>query len=419
MIACTAEMGRSTEPRQVSRARGIVAPGYEEVAEAFTANFERGEVGAAFAAYVDGEPVVDIWGGLADSGRGVEWREDTLIGVFSGTKGMVAVCLLLLIERGQIELEVPVCRYWPEFAAAGKEGILVRDVVCHQAGLPGLTTPVSAEEATDYVRMAALLAAQPSIREPQEGPIYHAMTFGWLCGELIRRVDGRSVGRFFAEEVAAPLGLEIWIGLPERLEPRVAVLELSAGFGELGSLVERDIDPVGWSIWANPPRYHDLAHNDRRWHAAEIPATSGIAAARSLARLYGCLANGGEIDGVRLLAEETIERGRRRLSVGRDPYLGEIAFATAFELQADPTGTTLPPDEFGHSGAGGSVHGAWPSLRTGFSYSQNMLHTLDGLDPRAEALLVALHAAARRAHAKRRNQGLRSSFERDGQSCDR
>ena len=376
-----------------------MADGFEEVAEAFARNFsELEEIGAAFAAYVDGELVVDLWGGLADARRNVAWGRDTLVGVFSGSKGIVAACLLLLLERGQLELDAPVCRYWPEFAACGKEDVLVRDVVSHQAGLPGLLTPASVEEATDAARMAQLLAAQRPIAPPGSGPVYHAVTFGWLCGELVRRVDGRSIGQLLRDEIADPLGLDVWIGLPARHEGRVAVLERSAAFGRGPSdlLVEREVDETAWSIYSNPPRWSphgELAANLRSWRQAEVPATNGIVNARSLARLYGCLARGGEIDGVRLLSPETVERGRRCLARGQDPYVGELAFATGFELQTGGVDLGPPTDAFGHSGAGGSVHGAWPGLRTGFSYAPNLLRSLDGGDPRAEALLTALHSA--------------------------
>jgi len=382
---------------------GFVAPGFEPVAEAFARNFaERGELGAAFSAHAGGELVVDLWGGLADRHRDVPWRHDTLVGVFSGTKGLVATCLLLLLERGALELDAPVSRYWPEFAAQGKQDILVRHVVSHRAGLPGLLTPVSVEEATDDVRMAQLLAGQPPLVPPGSKPCYHAMTFGWLCGELIRRVDGRSVGRFLREEIAGPLDLELWIGLPDREEHRVAVLERSDAFaGEHASAVgDRDADPIGWSIWSNPPRFSggELAANARRWHAAEIPATNGIVAARSLARLYGCLACGGELDGVRLLAPETIAEGRRCLSRGHDPYLdAPVAFGTGFKVQTHEMGLGPAADAFGHAGAGGSVHGAWPRLRTGFSYAPNLLLGLGAADPRAAALLSALHTSVANA----------------------
>lgn len=380
------------------RAAAFAAPGFERVAEAFERNFADGEeVGAAFAAYVDGVAVVDVWGGMADRAGGVPWAADTLVPVFSATKGLVATCLLLLVERGALELDAPVCRYWPEFAAAGKADVLVSDVVSHRAGMPGLLTAVSVEEATDDVRMAALLAAQRPIAAPGSEPMYHAVTFGWLCGELVRRVDGRSVGRFFAEEVAGPLGLEAWIGLPEQHEPRVAVLERGEAFGgeQDGMVVARETDEVAWSIWSNPPRFSEdgLAGNLRAWHAAEVPATNGIATARSLARLYACLACGGELDGVRLLAPETLERGRRCLARGQDPYLGEMAFATGFQLQTSELEMGREPDAFGHAGAGGSMHGAWPRLRVGFSYAPNRLASLDSADPRARALLDAVHAA--------------------------
>jgi CubicO group peptidase (beta-lactamase class C family) len=378
--------------------QGSAAPGFEDVVEVFERNFaDRGEVGAAFAAYLDGEPILDLWGGLADRQGAVEWKADTLAGVFSGTKGLVATCLLLLIERGQLELDVPVCRYWPEFAMNGKGGILVRDLVAHRAGLPGLLTPVGIEEATDDVRMAELLAAQRPISAPNAGPQYHALTFGWLCGELVRRVDGRTVGCFLREEIAEPLDLEVWIGLPERFEHRVAVLERDAAFERERSelALDPDDDVNAWSIWSNPPRFSDgqLAANLRCWHAAEIPATNGIVAARSLARLYGCLARGGEIDGVRLLLPETVEIGRRCLARGCDPYLGPVAFAVGFQTQTAEIELGPPADAYGHAGAGGSLHGAWPSLRTGFSYTPNLLGSLAKADPRAEALLDALHSA--------------------------
>src|SRR6185436_5278266 len=211
---------------------GFVAPGFEPVVEAFERNLtERGEAGAAFAAVADGTPVVDLWGGDADRMGGRPWQEDTIAGMFSGTKGLVATCLLLLIERGTLQLEARVADYWPEFAAHGKDGIRVRHLVSHQAGLPGITTPLTFQEAADDVRMARLLADQPAVWAPGERLCYHAMTFGWLCGELIRRIDGRSVGRFFREEIGEPLRLDAWIGLPAEEEPRVAVLETGEGFG--------------------------------------------------------------------------------------------------------------------------------------------------------------------------------------------
>ena len=224
------------------------------------------------------------------------------------------------------------------------------------------------------------------------------MTFGWLCGELVRRVDGRSVGRFLREEIAESLGVEVWIGLPECHEHRVAVLERGAAFGNDhdDSAARRDVDPVAWSIWSNPPRFADgeLAADQRRWHAAEIPATErdrdGTLAG---APLPAASPRAGEIGGVRLLSPETVEMGRRCLARGNDPCVGAIAFATGFQVQTSEMRLGPAADAFGHGGAGGSMHGAWPSLRTGFSYAPNLLASLSSLDPRANALLGAMHTA--------------------------
>ena len=382
-------------------AQGSVAAGFEPVATAFECNLrERGDLGAAFTAYVDGLPVVELWGGFADRAQGRAWERDTIAGIFSGTKGLVATCVLQLVERGALELDERVSTYWPEFAVQGKQEILVRHVVSHQAGLPGLTTPVTCEEAGDDVRMARLLAAQPALCPPGTRFWYHALTFGWLCGELVRRVDGRSVGRFFAEEIAGPLGLDAWIGLPAEQEDRVALLVRGAGFGmqrrdeQTGS----DGDPVAWSIWSNPPRFTSdpLPVNTRAWRAAEIPGSSGVASAAAVARLYGCLARGGELDGVRLLAPDTLELGRRCLTHDVEPYLETpMAFGVGYELQTEARPFGPPTVGFGHSGAGGSVHGAWPELRTGFSYVSTTLRDSRGTDPRGAALLEALHDAVR------------------------
>lgn len=384
---------------------GRVAPGFERVAEQFERNFERrGEVGAAFAATVDGRPVVDLWGGAADSRSGRAWDERTVVGVYSGSKGLVATCLLLLLDRGRLDLDAPVAAYWPQFAAHGKETIRVRHVVSHQAALPGLETAISNDEAGDHERIATLLAAQRPLAPPGTRFWYHALTFGWLCGELIRRVDGRTVGRFFAEEVARPLGLDAWIGLPPSEEPRVAWLERAEGFGaqKRSDAADGGSDPVAWSIWANPPRFGGgtLSANAPAWHAAEIPATNAIGSARALARLYGCLACGGAIDDRRLLDAATIELGRRCLQRGEEPYLqAPMAFGVGFQLQTEQLLLGPPHDAFGHCGTGGSAHGAWPSLRTGFSYAMNQLREVGDGDPRSTSLLEALHEAVSAARA--------------------
>jgi CubicO group peptidase (beta-lactamase class C family) len=372
---------------------GFVAQGYEPVAEEFERNFaERGELGAAFAVSRGGEPVVDLWGGVADRVRRRPWAADTLQIVFSGTKGLVAICMLILLERGELALEAPVAAYWPEFAEAGKEGVLVRDVVAHTARLPGLEAPVTWREATDARRMAALIAAQPQSGDPRAAGTYHALTYGWLCGELVRRVDGRSIGRFFAEEVARPLELELWIGLPEELEPRVSRVELAPSWGSSPAFtVERlAADPLLRSVFANPVRYQpeSFPWNERDWHAAEVPAANGIGTARSIARLYGSLG--------RVLSPETLELGRRPLSTRQDTLLGRpTSFGVGFQLLFDESPLGRVPGAFGHGGSGGSVHGRWPDAGLGFSYAMNLMRDDPG-DLRAAALLGALHASVER-----------------------
>ena len=372
---------------------GRVAPGFESVRAAFEANFRvRGELGAAFAAYRDGEPVVDLWGGTADRASERPWKEDSLQLIFSGTKGLVATCVLVLLDRGVLALDDPVAKHWPEFAAAGKEDVRVRDLVAHTARLPALQQQVSVDEILDDRRMAALLAAQPQSDDPRAAACYHALTFGWLVGELIRRADGRSVGRFFADEVAAPLALELWIGLPGRHASRVTTIEPSPA-----PAVE-DTDPLSRQVWANPPIWEPdvFGFNRPDLHACEMPAVNGIGTARALARLYGCLAIGGALADVRIVSADAIELGQQPLSVRREP-VGDVetAFGVGFRLPTS-AGEYGPVERaFGHTGAGGSVHGAWPDHGIGFSYAMNRMSN-DANDVRAASLLDALATSVER-----------------------
>lgn len=371
-------------------AEGFVAPGFEPIAVEFEKNFaDRGEVGAAFAAIHEGEVVVDVWGG--DDGSGRAWQEDTLQIVFSGTKGLMASCVLKLVERGQLDLDARVADYWPEFARNGKETVRVRHVVSHRAGLPGIVATISEDDLADYEKMERLLEAQPLAADPNAFNAYHALTIGWLCGALIRKIDGRTLGRFFAEEIAAPLGLEAWIGLPEELEHRVGRMVL--GDGMASPTQEMLADPVLRSIWANPLLFRDneMAWNRRLTHGAEIGGAGGIATARAMARYYACMALGGTIDGVTVLKPESIALGRSELSRFLDPFILELmAFGTVWAIQTPQRRFGPPADAFGHSGAGGSIHGAWPSSGTGFSYTMNEMR-VDPYDTRSRVLLAALH----------------------------
>ncbi|WP_433182354.1 serine hydrolase domain-containing protein [Actinoallomurus sp. CA-150999] len=379
---------------------GFVAPGFERVAEEFERNFaDRGEVGAAFAAVRDGRPVVDLWGGLADRAAARPWRQDTLQLIFSGTKGLVAVCLLMLIDRGLLGLDDLVADHWPEFAAEGKGHLRVRDVVSHQARMPGIRSPLAEADLTDPRRLAGLLAAQAPDPDPRAGLVYHALTHGWLAGELIRRVDGRTVGRFFAEEVAAPLGLDVWIGLPAAYEHRVSTLEYAPDWGTGPAADPRQLadDALFGRIWRNPPVFpaDRIPWNSRAFHEAEIPGAGAIGTARSMARLYGCLAGGGVLDGGTLLGPAALEQGRSPLAEGTDPFSGDpMAYGVGFQLQTPLRALGPAPDAFGHDGAGGSVHAAWPQKRVGFSYCMNRLRDAEPVDSRRRALLTALWRSA-------------------------
>jgi CubicO group peptidase (beta-lactamase class C family) len=364
---------------------GFVAAGFEPVRDEFERNFaERGELGAAFAVVGDdGAPLVDLWGGLADRASGRPWTADTTQVIFSGSKGLVSICMLILLERGALDLHTPVARYWPEFGQAGKERVLVRDVMAHTTRLPGLAQPVSWREATDARRMARLLAAQPQSADPRAEGAYHPMTFGWLCGELVARVDGRTLGRFFAEEVATPLDLELWIGLPEEQEERVATIEA----GPAWSAPAPEGDELASAVLVNPARFAPgaFASNERAWRAAEVPASNAIGTARSIARMYASLD--------RLLLPETIDLGRHpislRLDALRTPPIA-VSFGVGFQLQTEARSLGPPIDAFGHGGAGGSRHGRWPRQRVGFSYAMNRLADEIG-DPRGVVLLDVLH----------------------------
>jgi CubicO group peptidase (beta-lactamase class C family) len=359
-------------------------PGYESVCDEFERILASGdETGAAFTAIRDGEEIVSCWGGLADRRQGRPWAEDTVAVIFSGTKGLVAACMLLLTDRGLLDLEAPVCRYWPEFAANGKSAIRVRDCLSHTARLPGLAQPVTIAEITDSARMAGLLAGQAPCSDPRAALAYHPLTFGWLCGELVRRVDGRSVGEFFAGEFASVLSLDIWIGLPAGLEQRVASLELAPSWPEDAEADPQSRDPLWRAINANPPVF-DRKHfpwNSRDYHAAEIPGAGAIASARSMARFYASLPDVFSPDALRL--------AQTPLAAGTSALTGEkMRFSTGFQLQVDDR-FGPPPDAFGHAGAGGSLHGTWPEQRIAFSYVPSLLRGDDRVD-RARSLLRAL-----------------------------
>jgi CubicO group peptidase (beta-lactamase class C family) len=365
----------------------VVAPGYEEVAEVFAACVPADGPGGSFAAVVHGVTVIDVWQGTAGD-AGTPWRADSVCAIASGTKGVVATAMLMLVDRGALDLSAPVARYWPEFGAAGKADVRVADIVSHTAGLPGVVEPVAVDDLADPPKIEALLAAQEPI-VPIGLPTYHALTYGWLCDALVRRVDGRSIGRFVAEEIAGPLALDLSIGTPPERATRAAPLRPVATYALSAFLSDGEPDPRLAFVYGNPPvlaRLRDLL-------SVEIGGANCVTNARAMARLYGCLACGGEIDGVRILSGETVRLGRRQLSAGDDPLSGRaLRFGVGFELAPNPSALGPAPDAFGHTGTGGSSHGGWPALRTGFSFAMTELRP-ENDDGRARRLLDVLHRA--------------------------
>ena len=377
---------------------GTVAPGFERVRNAFAANFEQhGDVGAAFSLYHRGVKVVDLWGGVADVETGRPWVEDSIVLVFSSTKGATAICAHLLAQRGELDLDAPVARYWPEFAAGGKQDIPVRWLLSHRAGLPVFDKPLTIEEFLAWEPPVKALAAQSPVWEAGTAHGYHAGTCGWLVGEVIRRISGKSVGTFFADEVAGPLGLDFWIGLPESEESRVVpIIAVDLQEGEMDQqavtqkrrdLLEAARDPD--SLLNKATTTTPLDPNTGDYHAAEIPAGNGITDARSLARMYASLIGDG-VDGVRLLSDETVENASAEESNGRDEVL-QIATRFGLGFSLDQEGSLGQEGAFGHSGAGGSLGFADPKAGISFGYVMNKMQLVAGDDPRTLTLIAAAH----------------------------
>jgi len=381
---------------------GHCDPRFTAVREQFFRNFtERGDVGAAICVYLDGLRVVDCWGGHADAARARPFGPDTIVSVASTTKGMVALCAHMLAERGKLHLDAPVTRYWPEFAAAGKQDIPVRWLLSHRAGLPAIRRPLPTEALFDWEAMTGALAETAPWWTPGVRHGYHAVTYGHLVGEVIRRVDGRTVGAFLRDEVTTPLGADFFIGVPEDADARAAEVLAppppAAGEATIWDTILADPESVSGRTFLNPPRPPDLV-NTRAWRAAEIPAANGHTSARGVARVYAALARGGELDGVRLLAPATIERAIEEQSRGRDAVLTlPTRFATGFMLGMPGGVFECGPGRrtFGHPGRGGSIGFADPDARIGFGYvtNQYVTGTAKHPDRRVLSLVDAVYGA--------------------------
>ncbi|MEV0007234.1 serine hydrolase domain-containing protein [Streptomyces sp. NPDC047973] len=382
--------------------RGTVAPGFEAVRDAFVRNFEqRGERGAAVALYHHGRKVVDLWAGTRDVDGSEPWAVDTVQIVRSAGKSIAAAVPLLLHQRGQVDLDAPVSTYWPEFKANGKERVLVRDLLAHRAGLAALDQPLTPEQATDQVSGPEAVAAQRPQWEPGTDHGYHAQTYSWLVGELVRRATGRTIGRWVAEEIARPLGLDFWFGLPEDEAHRIGRIgpvdpPPVEGGGALRtrpkrSVVEAYADPASLTRRAFGAIDPLPEENDPAYRAAELPASNGVATARGLARCYAAMI--GEVDGQRLFAPATLTLARTEESAGPDRVLVvSTRFGLGFMLHG-PAAPLLGPGSFGHPGRGGSLGFADPESGIALGYVTNGLQKGVTADPRAQALVRAVRSA--------------------------
>jgi CubicO group peptidase (beta-lactamase class C family) len=373
---------------------GTCAAGYEPVREAFAANFaERDEIGASVAVAVRGDPVVNLWAGWADPDRTRAWQPDTLTNVWSTTKAMTALCAHLLIDRGELDPDAPVARYWPEFAGGGKAEIPVRSIMSHQSGLTGLAAGVSVEDYYDWEKITSLLAGQEPLFPPGSTSGYQAITFGYLVGEIIRRISGQTCGSFFAEEIAGPLGADFHIGLPEADLGRCSVLlGVRPSEDQQAALAQAyaNAHPAALAALVNPALTGDEA-NAREWRMAEIPAANGHGTALGLVTVFGTLTDGSG----RLISAKTLQAARAGEGRHTDLVLGfPLEFGLGFGLSG-PEGHFGPnPAAFGHDGFGGSAVGADPEAGIAIAYVMNRMGMNLVDDPRKMALIDAVYRSA-------------------------
>ena len=396
---------------------GTCADGFEPVRDAFERNFsDHGEVGAAVAVTLDGTAVVDLWAGWADREGTRPWTRDTLVNVYSTTKGMAALCAHVLADRGMLDLDAPVTEYWPEFGKAGKSELPVRYLLTHQAGLPVVDEELPPGAALDWERMVEALERQEPVWEPGTKQGYHAVTFGWLVGEVVRRAAGAD--RFsdvLEETVVHPLDLDMFVGTPASEHHRVADLVRDQPGAQASAAEQpRDESPEAAAMRArmaamlNPEslavRSLGLAsvpfaahNNSPEWRSAQLPAANGHSTAWSLARMYGALARGGDVDGVRLLGPEAVRRAAVEQVCGPDAVLViETRRSLGFMLPVPGQPDHRGPQSFGHGGAGGSLGYADPERGIGFGYVMNKMWALTSFmtpDPRAQSLVRAVHAS--------------------------
>jgi CubicO group peptidase (beta-lactamase class C family) len=383
---------------------GTIAAGFESVREAFSSGFdEKPDMGAALAIMRDGHIIADLWGGISDERQRTPWSQDTVSVIFSCTKGLVSILAARLVQDGRLDYDARVSEYWPEFAASGKSQARVKDLLAHRSGLSAPRLPLRTEDVRDWDLVVARLAAQEPLWEPGTGYAYHAITHGWLIGEVIRRVTGRTVGEYFAELVAAPRRLDAWIGFPSAERARVAHMQVGPTLRALTAqqAASREAGVVDWSERAMtlggalPPELigpgPEDGFNSPAIQAAEIPGAGGIASARALAGIWSAVICGAQ--GERVLDDATLAAATTVQSEG--PPVWDVpgpwpSWGMGFQLDSEAR-RYLTPTSFGHDGAGGQVAFADPASGIGFAYLTNQMEAIDDL--RATRIIDALRSS--------------------------
>lgn len=372
---------------------GSCDPSFARVGEEFRRNFtERAERGGAVAVWCDGKQVVDIWGGWADVPRTQDWQRDTIVNVFSVSKALCAIACMRLVDQGKLDLDATVARYWPQFAAGGKETITVRQLLSHQAGLPAIRKPLPDGAALDWSIITEALAEQEPWWQPGTAHGYHVNTFGFLAGELVRRTDGRTIGTLLREDVATPLGADLAIGLPASEHHRVSDFQWPGNPARPD--LPNDDALMRWNTYWNPPGFSG-SHwvNHPRWREAEVPSTNGHSNARGIARVYAALADGGAIDGIRILSADAIAAATEKQVNGHDLINNRPSrFGIGFQLTQPERPLGPNPTAFGHFGAGGSLGFCDPEARIAFGYVTNDMGPR-WQNPRNRALIDAVYSS--------------------------
>lgn len=369
---------------------GFAHPRFAGIAAVLDANLASGaDIGASVCMTLEGETVVDLWGGHADPARTRPWQRDTIVNVYSTTKTMTALTALLLADRGELDFGARVAHYWPEFAAAGKGDVTVAQLMSHSAGLSGWKEPITTEDLYDWDKATRLLAAQEPYWQPGSAPGYHALTQGYLVGEVIRRIAGVSVGTLFRREIAEPLGADFHIGLPASEDARVAELQPPPSDASIAAVAD---DALVRNMATNPG-IDVAATRTRSWRGAEIPAAGGTGNARSVAQIHACLANGGIAKGKRILSEAGCRKALELQIEGVDLILGiPVRYGMGFGL----AGGLVPfpnPNSLYWGGYGGSIIFIDMDARTSFSYVMNRMEGTTTGDMRGLGLAMAMWQA--------------------------